>query len=198
MGVRDWDCTWCSEPETVEHLVWGCRRLRKRTEIIRDRLPRPGTGSTAGGDSLSFLALVGEAIYSARQNVAYITFLSCWIPTIWNERNRMVFEGKRTETPMRVVIRRSIQELSAMDPRSEAAEGTREVVVSTLERWQQIETLVLSQNGGTVGSQDEGAGSPRNGGNLPPSFLILPRDFAAEARAVDRFARNRGGWWKAD
>ncbi|KAL3699498.1 hypothetical protein R1sor_017520 [Riccia sorocarpa] len=144
-------------------------RLHERKMKIQQMLPRPGINT--GADTSSFLALLMEAIHSARVNVAYIVFLSFWIPTVWHERNKRVFEGKRIDTPVRVVLRRSIQELTATKPQSEEAETTRTMAITTLETWRQAEERVIRRDGDTLATQqlreDTEAGTPAD-------FLEVP------------------------
>ncbi|KAL3693095.1 hypothetical protein R1sor_006746 [Riccia sorocarpa] len=68
-------------------------------------------------------------------NAAGLILLAIWIPTVWEERNKKTFEGKRLETPVRVLIRKAIQELSSPKPLSEQSKKTREESLTKLEEW---------------------------------------------------------------
>ncbi|KAL3697231.1 hypothetical protein R1sor_011307 [Riccia sorocarpa] len=150
MGVRDWDCTWCGEPETVEHMIWLCRRLKPRALRIQEFCQ---TRERQLEINWSFLTCIETAILQAHTNTAALTLLSYWIPNIWSERNSMLFEGVRTEVPVRVIIRRSTQEVLASAQTSEAATANRTQSINSLEEWYRRETGYSGDDESSLDSQ---------------------------------------------
>ncbi|KAL3697839.1 hypothetical protein R1sor_011915 [Riccia sorocarpa] len=91
-GLSDGFCMGCrSEKETLEHLLWGCSRIRNRMEWL--------TLTVTGEDfhASSFFDVLDTALRAQKQNLGPLLLVCEVSKQCWLERNHMVFDNTVVE-----------------------------------------------------------------------------------------------------
>ncbi|KAL3698494.1 hypothetical protein R1sor_012570 [Riccia sorocarpa] len=98
-GLEDGVCTLCGmEDESIEHMLWTCRRLRTRVEWVMTSL------LNGQRRSLTLLQALDMALGQSRHPAAVMLISEhCW--QSWKERNLWVFQGERKVLLSRQLLR---------------------------------------------------------------------------------------------
>ncbi|KAL3686309.1 hypothetical protein R1sor_008883 [Riccia sorocarpa] len=112
-GVSDGLCFMCNQAEeTLDHLLWLCRRLSDRTEWVQSSLL--GTQSP----STSLLQVIDRVLSTHKVCPAELVLLgeTCWIT--WLERNAFLFEARMHLTPSKQILEESVRKSNTLINRS--------------------------------------------------------------------------------
>ncbi|KAL2644222.1 hypothetical protein R1flu_011809 [Riccia fluitans] len=122
MGVREATCAWCnSTSETVNHMLWGCSWLRTRRLEIQERIQIEVADDDEGDRALC--SIIKRTLAKSKYSVAGMEIVSEWIQSVWHERNKYIFEGKQTLTPLMLIMGRALRSVCA---RLESGKGGEE------------------------------------------------------------------------
>ncbi|KAL3681636.1 hypothetical protein R1sor_024592 [Riccia sorocarpa] len=145
-GVVEGSCQFCwREEESVEHLMWDCRRLRRRTSWVI---------SAVGGEqceSSTFFQVLDCALKEHKFNPGPLILLSEHCRWSWYERNQWIYEGEGVAISNKHILDEVIANLAAVTrntsgDRKERIQRHNEIFVSHLERmidlWEKREEAV--------------------------------------------------------
>ncbi|KAL3680581.1 hypothetical protein R1sor_023537 [Riccia sorocarpa] len=99
MEVQDGRCARCNlGPETIEHIMWDCRKTRER----RQRLLRIMNQASRASNLLEW---IDSSLIQAHNNPAFLMscIVYCW--TAWRERNDWQFRQKHVHRPVHSMLR---------------------------------------------------------------------------------------------
>ncbi|KAL3699858.1 hypothetical protein R1sor_017880 [Riccia sorocarpa] len=121
MGLQDGSCKSCVETmETVEHVLWDCRRIRNRKEQLNWVI--------GNGDSTDKLLMwIDRALTTAKRSPAQllVCIIHCW--TAWRERNEWLFNHKVVNRPVHILLREAETENLAVGNQTRSDLGKKAI-----------------------------------------------------------------------
>ncbi|KAL3688716.1 hypothetical protein R1sor_015025 [Riccia sorocarpa] len=100
--LSDGVCMGCGrEKETVEHLLWGCLRLRRRMEWLSLVI----TGEEF--HAASFLDVLDSALRAQKHNLGPLILVGVVSQQCWTERNHMVFDNEKVEVSLQCLLQKA-------------------------------------------------------------------------------------------
>ncbi|KAL3697338.1 hypothetical protein R1sor_011414 [Riccia sorocarpa] len=112
-GVSDGLCFMCNqEEETLEHMLWSCRRLSERTKWVQYSIVGSHT------PSMSFLSIIDWSLKKHSKIPAVLLLLgeTCW--HTWLERNDFLFRGRMHLAPARKILEEATCKMASLIRRS--------------------------------------------------------------------------------
>ncbi|KAL3676157.1 hypothetical protein R1sor_026105 [Riccia sorocarpa] len=119
-GVTDGTCLMCqSGTETMEHLLWDCRRLRERQAWIVETLQIQEIGR------LTLFQAIDKVLQCHIQQPGPMVLLAVYCRICWSERKKVVFDNSLSLLPNTAILETSMIEASAARGKLSGKRGRR-------------------------------------------------------------------------